>query len=120
MTKALGLERCRKARGASLQTLTANVQALQQQIADLSDTLHRLTPTYPTVPPSSRVIPAEAGGWTNGRELIALLEKDGAFISGEGLPDSPEYARQIREQSQTPREAVREYLSRPKADEEQS
>ncbi len=117
MAKGLGLKRRRKARGVSLQIVAANVQALQQQITDLRDALNRLTPpSYPTVPPSSRVIPAEAGGWKNGKELIALLEKDGAFISGEGLPDSPEYARQIREQSQAPREAVREYLNRPKAE----
>lgn len=115
MTKALGLERRRKTRGPSLQSVAANVQALQQQIADLSDALHRLTPpAYPTVPPSSRVIPPAAGTPTTGAELIALWEKEGAFISGEGLPDSPEYARQIREQSQAPREAIREYLNRPK------
>ena len=35
-----------------------------------------------------------------GADLLALWEREGMFLPGEDMPDSPAYARQIRETSQ--------------------
>ena len=38
-----------------------------------------------------------------GADLLALWEQEGAFLPREDMPDSPSYARQLREESQRPR-----------------
>lgn len=40
---------------------------------------------------------------TSGAAVLAQWEKDGVFLPMDDLPDSPELARQIREQAQAPR-----------------
>ena len=38
-----------------------------------------------------------------GADLLALWEREGAFLPHESLPDSPALARRVRERSQRPR-----------------
>lgn len=38
-----------------------------------------------------------------GADLLALWEREGMFLPVEDMPDSPAYARQIREKSQSAR-----------------
>ena len=40
-----------------------------------------------------------------GADLLALWEQEGAFLPREDIPDSPIYARQLREEPQRPRKA---------------
>ena len=67
---------------------------------------HGTTPELLALDGLRRLFPAADNAPKTGADLLALWERQGAFLPREDLPDSPELALQLREQAQHERDAL--------------
>jgi hypothetical protein len=84
--------------------LPASVEDALTQEADRRG----ITPQSLVLDDLQRLYPSRKAGSAaqqkTGADIIAIWEKEGAFLAREDLPDSPELARQIREKAQHARD----------------